>query len=157
VLALRKGSRVTPAPEQRATPRVSDARLADMMMNPTTRDDFERVARDLRDARAEIAEANALLVRQGSILHNTANALHGGPNPNGLWSWHNLAELAAAARKAEAEARAEAGGQPYRVTAMTPTRVHLQLAWNAHPSRGRIAAMELAFGGRGWGAYRYPR
>jgi hypothetical protein len=34
------------------------------------------------------------------ILHRTANALHGGPLPDGLWSWHDLPELAAKPRAA---------------------------------------------------------
>lgn len=50
--------------------------------------------------RAEADEANELLERMTSILHLTANALHGGPLENGWWSWHDLPELAERLRAA---------------------------------------------------------
>ena len=36
--------------------------------------------------------------RLATLLKDTANALHGGPLANGLWSWHDLPVLAAAER-----------------------------------------------------------
>jgi len=46
----------------------------------------------------ELEEEQALRERLGQILHDTSNALHGGPKENGLWSFHDLPELAMALR-----------------------------------------------------------
>ena len=43
----------------------------------------------------ELEDEQKITSIMGKILHNTANALHGGPKENGLWSFHDLAELAA--------------------------------------------------------------
>lgn len=45
-------------------------------------------------------EEVALREKLTRILHDTANALHGGPLENGLWSFHDLADLATAHREA---------------------------------------------------------
>jgi AcrR family transcriptional regulator len=68
--------------------------------------------RQLREALTQIAaltkqveeaqesdEEDALRERMSKILTDTANELHGGPYKNGLWSWHDLAELAKALRE----------------------------------------------------------
>lgn len=49
----------------------------------------------LRTLKEEIQEDEELRERMAKILNETANALHGGPFKNGLWPWHDLAELAA--------------------------------------------------------------
>jgi hypothetical protein len=55
----------------------------------------------------EFADLHRLRDRLSDLLHATANALHGGPKENGLWSFHDLPELATKAMKriAELEAR----------------------------------------------------
>ena len=55
----------------------------------------------------ELDELRALNERLSDILNDTANSLHGGPKENGLWSFHDLHELAAKAmeRIAELDAR----------------------------------------------------
>ena len=45
--------------------------------------------------------------RMDRILTATANALHGGPHPGGLHSWHDLPELVEQLRKERDEARKE--------------------------------------------------
>ena len=45
--------------------------------------------------------------RMDRILTATANALHGGPHPGGLHSWHDLPELVEQLRKERDEARRE--------------------------------------------------
>jgi hypothetical protein len=63
---------------------------------------------ELVEARAELAESEAevrLIMRQGDLLTRTANALHGGPLPNGLWSHHDLPELAQQLQDALVEER----------------------------------------------------
>jgi hypothetical protein len=47
----------------------------------------------------DLDEEQALRERLGDILHRTANALHGGPKENGLWSFHDLPELAMALKE----------------------------------------------------------
>jgi hypothetical protein len=42
----------------------------------------------------EVEEELLLRERLSAILDATANALHGGPMKNGLWSFHDLPELA---------------------------------------------------------------
>ena len=46
-----------------------------------------------------------LMERMDRILTATANALHGGPHPGGLHSWHDLPELVEKLRKERDEAR----------------------------------------------------
>lgn len=47
----------------------------------------------------ELEEEQQLRERLSDILHRTANALHGGAKENGLWSFHDLPELATELRK----------------------------------------------------------
>jgi hypothetical protein len=54
----------------------------------------------VRALKQELKENQDLRERMTKILNETANALHGGPLKNGLWSWHDLAELAATQRRA---------------------------------------------------------
>ena len=61
-------------------------------------------AAKLAELEEGIAESDDLRERLAKILSDTANALHGGPLPNGFWSWHDLAELATSQRKALAAA-----------------------------------------------------
>ncbi len=42
----------------------------------------------------EAVEERALREKLSKILRATADALHGGPHPNGFWSFHDLPELA---------------------------------------------------------------
>ena len=51
-----------------------------------------------------------LMERMDRILTATANALHGGPHPGGLHSWHDLPELVEQLRKERDEARREVCG-----------------------------------------------
>jgi len=44
--------------------------------------------------KTELKEEEDLRERMRKILDETANALHGGPLKNGLWSWHDLPALA---------------------------------------------------------------
>ena len=48
-----------------------------------------------RQLKSELKEEEELRGRMEKILHETANALHGGPLEHGSWSWHDLPELAA--------------------------------------------------------------
>lgn len=48
-----------------------------------------------------------LMERMERLLTATANALHGGPHPGGLHSWHDLPELVEQLRKERDEARKE--------------------------------------------------
>ena len=50
---------------------------------------------------------NELMERMERLLTATANALHGGPHPGGLHSWHDLPELVEQLRKERDEARKE--------------------------------------------------
>jgi len=47
-----------------------------------------------RDIETELAESDDLRNRMSQILRDTADALHGGPLEDGLWSWHDLPALA---------------------------------------------------------------
>ena len=49
---------------------------------------------NLQENHIDLAEETALREKLANILRRTANALHGGPLPNGLWSFHDLPELA---------------------------------------------------------------
>lgn len=55
----------------------------------------------------QVEEYDALHQTLSKILTNTANELHGGPLENGMWSWHDLAELAKALRESQKKAVAE--------------------------------------------------
>ena len=44
------------------------------------------------------ADTERHVARMAGLLHDTANALHGGPLPGGMWSWHDLPNLASAER-----------------------------------------------------------
>jgi len=46
----------------------------------------------------EVEESDQLIRRSADLLNGVANALHRGPLENGLWSWHDLPERAAAER-----------------------------------------------------------
>lgn len=49
----------------------------------------------IESLREELKDTNTLAERLSDLLHKTANALHGGPRKNGLWSFHDLPEIAA--------------------------------------------------------------
>jgi hypothetical protein len=55
---------------------------------------------ELADIKVEEAHAYELVQRQGDILRDVANALHGGPLEDGLWSHHDLGTIAQAFRLA---------------------------------------------------------
>ena len=55
---------------------------------------ISKAADEIERLRAEVDECDQLRERMADILHRTADALHGGPLENGLWSWHDLPELA---------------------------------------------------------------
>ncbi len=52
--------------------------------------DFKARVAELQE---EIEEYSLLQNKLSKLLTDTANALHGGPKENGLWSWHDLAQL----------------------------------------------------------------
>jgi hypothetical protein len=54
---------------------------------------------NLLDLQKTNAEIEQLLEQMREILNRTANALHGGPLEMGMWSWHDLPELAEALYK----------------------------------------------------------
>jgi hypothetical protein len=47
----------------------------------------------------ELKDVETLNRRLAQLLDETANALHGGPMENGMWSFHDLPELATKANK----------------------------------------------------------
>jgi hypothetical protein len=51
----------------------------------------------------ELEENQQLRDRLSDLLNATANALHDGPKENGLWSFHDLPDLAAALKKRVAD------------------------------------------------------
>ena len=53
---------------------------------------------EVQRLRAELDECDQLRERMADVLRRTATALHGGALTNGLWSWHDLPELAQEAR-----------------------------------------------------------
>lgn len=65
---------------------------------------LDRLITDLHPERAadqpdpapddEVAAEQDTVQRMRDLLHATANALHGGSRPNGLWSWHDLPLIA---------------------------------------------------------------
>ena len=55
----------------------------------------------------ELDDLRALNERRlSNLLNDTANALHGGPKENGLWSFHDLPDLATKAMERIAELEA---------------------------------------------------
>lgn len=60
----------------------------------------ERIA----ELEEEERDSERIRKRMNEILDATANALHGGRLRHGLWSWHDLAELAQAQRQKLSEA-----------------------------------------------------
>lgn len=44
------------------------------------------------------ADTERNVARMAGLLHDTANALHGGPLSGGMWSWHDLPAIATAER-----------------------------------------------------------
>ena len=55
----------------------------------------DRAWKEVERLRNEEQECEWLRYKMADILHRTADALHGGPLKNGLWSWHDLPERAA--------------------------------------------------------------
>jgi uncharacterized protein YicC (UPF0701 family) len=60
----------------------------------------------VNELKQELAEDEALRDRLSDLLNDIANALHGGPKENGLWSFHDLPELATKAMERIAELEA---------------------------------------------------
>jgi len=58
----------------------------------------ETAAIHVRASDTELKDAESLNQRLSNILDRTANALHGGPMDKGLWSFHDLPDLATALR-----------------------------------------------------------
>jgi hypothetical protein len=54
----------------------------------------------------ELDDLRALNERLSNLLNDIANALHGGPKENGLWSFHDLPDLATKAMERIAELEA---------------------------------------------------
>ena len=69
--------------------------------------DCIEAANEIERLREEQEDTHALIERTGAILTATANALHGGPHPGGLHSWHDLPELVEKLRRERDEARRE--------------------------------------------------
>jgi hypothetical protein len=51
------------------------------------------------ELRQELSDSEELVIKLGDLLSKTAIALHGGRLKNGLWSTHDLAEIAARHRR----------------------------------------------------------
>jgi hypothetical protein len=60
-------------------------------------DRISRLETDANERELDSQEEERLRTRLAQLLTGTANALHNGPMENGLWSWHDLPELAAEA------------------------------------------------------------
>lgn len=54
----------------------------------------ERLTERVKELEEDVQGTSWLAGKQGEILSKTAIVLHGGPHPNGLWSHHNLPEVA---------------------------------------------------------------
>lgn len=63
------------------------------------RNDFDAMKIRLREVEQEEEETFGTLQRTGTLLRDTAVAIHGGPMANGFWSHHDLPELAALMRR----------------------------------------------------------
>lgn len=65
-------------------------------------DEITRLRAEVTQLTAESEEWDAdterHVARMAGLLHDTANALHGGPLAGGMWSWHDLPDLASAER-----------------------------------------------------------
>lgn len=74
------------------------------------------LVQEVERLRGDLDEEGALRGRMDDLLSRTAIALHGGPLENGLWSWHDLPELAAGLKaKTDREPRRALGwGSPIR-------------------------------------------
>ncbi len=48
----------------------------------------------VEELQGQLVEEDQLRSRLTELLTGTANALHNGPKENGLWSWHDLPQLA---------------------------------------------------------------
>ena len=66
---------------------------------PSEREWTDEEKESFYSTKQELSDTEDLATRLSAILEATANALHGGPKENGLWSFHDLPELAAALRK----------------------------------------------------------
>jgi hypothetical protein len=64
-----------------------------------------RLLDENRDLREEVEEYSNIMMAQGRILSQAADAFHGGPNPRGSWSHHDVGERAEQVMKELAEAR----------------------------------------------------
>jgi hypothetical protein len=64
--------------------------------------EIERLRAEVERLTAEAEEWDAdterHVARMAGLLHDTANAVHGGPLAGGMWSWHDLPDLASAER-----------------------------------------------------------
>ena len=60
----------------------------------TLRGRVRKLTSELANANQEIADQYNLIGRLSKRLEDVANVLHGGPMENGLWSFHDLPELA---------------------------------------------------------------
>jgi len=58
----------------------------------------ETLSNQIEQLQAELDDDDNLRSQMTIILHSVAVALHGEPLENGLWSWHDLPERAAAER-----------------------------------------------------------
>lgn len=70
----------------------------------------------------ELTEIYTLNERLGDLLTQTANALHGGPLENGMWSFHDLPELATELRTKLELAKTEVKA----ILDMIPNAVHVR-------------------------------
>lgn len=57
------------------------------------------------DLQNELNIADALIGRLSKRLNATAEALHGGPHRDGLWSWHDLPDLVERLRRGDDPAK----------------------------------------------------
>lgn len=56
--------------------------------------EFEEGDMCMSCTKQELDSSWELVDRLGKLLHDTANVLHGGPRENGLWSYHDVPDLA---------------------------------------------------------------
>ena len=56
--------------------------------------EFEEGDMCMSCTKEELDSSRKLNEMLGKLLHDTANVLHGGPKENGLWSYHDVPELA---------------------------------------------------------------
>jgi hypothetical protein len=65
----------------------------------------DRIADRLDELTTGLIEERRLRERLADILTRTADALHGGPLPDGWWSWHDLPKLVERLRRGDDPAR----------------------------------------------------